>query len=80
MEGFTLTLDFPADTAVFSLMLQLDAIVADHGGRLYLAKDARGSTEMMRRGYPRLDDFMTVREAIDPNRKMASLQSARLGL
>jgi FAD/FMN-containing dehydrogenase len=80
MEGFTLTLDFPADTAVFSLMLQLDAIVADHGGRLYLAKDARGSAEMMRRGYPRLGDFMAVRDAIDPNRKMASLQSARLGL
>ena len=80
MEGFTLTLDFPADTAVFNLLLQLDAIVADHGGRLYLAKDARGSAEMMRRGYPKLGDFMEVREAIDPNRKMASLQSARLGL
>ena len=35
---------------------------------------------MMRRGYPKLGDFMAVREAIDPNRKMASLQSARLGL
>ena len=80
MEGFTLTLDFPADTAVFNLMLQLDAIVADHGGRLYLAKDARGSAGMMRRGYPKLDDFMAVREAIDPNRKMTSLQSERLGL
>jgi decaprenylphospho-beta-D-ribofuranose 2-oxidase len=36
MEGFTLALDFPANPKTFALLGELDAIVADHGGRLYL--------------------------------------------
>lgn len=80
MEGYTLALDFPADTGTFNLLLRLDAILADHGGRLYLAKDARGSTELLRRAYPKLGAFLAVRDQIDPHRKMSSLLSARLGL
>ena len=80
MEGYTLALDFPADTGTFNLLLRLDAILADYGGRLYLAKDARGSADLLRRGYPQLDAFQAVRDAIDPHRKMKSLLSARLGL
>jgi FAD/FMN-containing dehydrogenase len=80
MQGYTLALDFPARPAAFNLMLELDAVVADHGGRIYLAKDARAGAALLRRGYPELDSFMTVREAVDPNRKFASLQSERLGL
>ena len=43
MPGWTLALDFKATAANFNLLAELDGIVADHGGRLYLAKDrARG--------------------------------------
>lgn len=80
MEGYTLALDFPADTTTFNLLLKLDAVVADHGGRIYLAKDARGSREMMQAGYPKLPQFMAVRDRVDPRRKLGSLLSARLGL
>ena len=80
MEGYTLALDFPADTGTFNLLLQLDSILADHGGRLYLAKDARGSAELLRQGYPKLDAFRAVRGKIDPHGKMNSLLSARLEL
>ncbi len=80
MEGYTLALDFPADSGTFNLLLELDRIVADHGGRLYLAKDARGGPAMLRRGYPKLDRFRSVRASIDPAGKFASLQSQRLGL
>lgn len=80
MEGYTLALDFPADTASFNLLLELDAITADHGGRLYLAKDARMGATMLRQGYPRLDAFRRIREALDPERKFASLLSQRLDL
>ena len=80
MEGYTLALDFPATAQTFSLLIELDAIVADHGGRLYLAKDARTGAEMIRRGYPRLAAFESVRREVDPGGKFASLQSQRLGL
>lgn len=51
MEGYTLALDFPATAATFALLTELDAIVADHGGRLYLAKDARMGARLLRQGY-----------------------------
>lgn len=57
--GVTLAMDFPNRGArSLALMERLDAIVADAGGRVYPAKDARMSAEMFRRGYPGLDKFM----------------------
>lgn len=79
MEGYTLALDFPVTAATLRLADELDAIVADHGGRLYLAKDARMAPAMLR-GYPRLEEFNAVRAAVDPDRKFASALSLRLGL
>jgi decaprenylphospho-beta-D-ribofuranose 2-oxidase len=80
MEGYALALDFMVSPANLALLAELDAIVADHGGRLYLAKDARTSAAMIRRGYPRLDAFRDIRRRIDPTVKFSSLQSERLGL
>jgi FAD/FMN-containing dehydrogenase len=80
MEGYTLALDFPACSATFSLLAELDAVVADHGGRLYLAKDARGGASLLRQGYPRLAEFRAARAKFDPDGKLSSLQSQRLGL
>ncbi len=79
MAGYTLALDFPATPACLSLMASLDAIVHDHGGRLYLAKDARGARRLLRH-YPGLARFETVRDAVDPGRKFNSLLSERLDL
>ncbi|MGH6977288.1 MAG: FAD-binding protein [Stellaceae bacterium] len=80
MEGYTLALDFRADPANLALLTELDAIVAAHGGRVYLAKDARIAAADFRRTYAGLDEFAAVRGAVDPERKFASLQSRRLGL
>ena len=77
--GYTLALDFPATAANLSLLVELDAVVADHGGRLYLAKDARAGASTLR-GYPDLDRFRAVRDRVDPHRRFRSLQSERLGL
>ena len=41
MAGYTLALDFPISLKAMSLFKELDAMVADYGGRLYLAKDSR---------------------------------------
>jgi decaprenylphospho-beta-D-ribofuranose 2-oxidase len=61
LEGYTLALDFPVRPPTLSLLDRLDAIVADHGGRLYLAKDARTSPDMLRRFYPQLACFQDIR-------------------
>ncbi len=79
MEGYSLALDFRADTQNLRLANELDAIVVDHGGRLYLAKDSRMNAAMLR-GYAELERFRAVRAAVDPHRKFSSLQSQRLGL
>lgn len=80
MEGYTLTLDFRATPAALALLDRLDAIVADHGGRLYLAKDARMTAGTFSRSYPGLAAFTAERRRVDPEGKFASLQSQRLGL
>lgn len=80
MEGYTLALDFPAAPETFKLFIELDRIVSAHGGRIYLAKDACSSPELLRQGYPQLDRFQSVRAETDPSGKFTSLQSQRLGL
>lgn len=80
IEGYTLTLDFKNEAALFPLLDELDRIVLDHGGRLYLAKDARMSEEVFKASYPRWDEFMTIKNKYDPNGNFSSLQSNRLGL
>ncbi len=80
LDGYTLALDFPATAPVFALFRELDAIVADHGGRLYLAKDARMDAEALRRGYPELDRFLAARQAWGARSIFHSLQSRRLGI
>jgi FAD/FMN-containing dehydrogenase len=80
MEGFTLALDFPASPATFALLTELDAIVADHGGRLYLAKDSRMGAALFRRSYGQLDAFQALRTRLDPGGRFWSVQSRRLGI
>jgi len=78
--GYTLTLDFKNEPALFPLLEELDRIVLDHDGRLYLAKDARMSEQMFKASYPNWETFMTLKQEYDPNHCFASLQSKRLGL
>ena len=80
MEGLTLALDFAVDRQTLALLDELDSVVADHGGRIYLAKDARWSAAHLRRGYPRLEEFLAIRRRVDPSGKFSSLLSQRLGL
>ncbi|MEM0914581.1 MAG: FAD-binding oxidoreductase [Planctomycetota bacterium] len=78
--GYTLALDFKIDDELFGLLDELDAIVLDHGGRLYLAKDARMSEATFKRSYPRWDEFVDVCRRHDPRGVFRSRQSDRLGL
>lgn len=56
--GTTLALDFARSARSLALLDRLDAIVAEAGGAVYPAKDARMSPAMFRRGQPRLDEFL----------------------
>lgn len=79
-EGYTITLDFPVRRDTMSGLAKLDEVVADHGGRIYLAKDARAPRELIERGYPEIGAFRDLRRKIDPDRKIRSLLADRLEL
>lgn len=80
LEGYTLALDFKHEPSLLPLLDELDRIVLDHGGRLYLAKDARMSADTFRRSYPRWEALRALRLASGADRLFNSLQSQRLGL
>lgn len=80
MEGYTLALDFPVSPPARALQERLDAIVIDHGGRFYLAKDARMSARTLGASDPRTAKFAAMRERRGIAAKFRSAQSERLGL
>ena len=81
MPGWTLALDFPARTPWLSQLLgELDELVLQAGGRLYLAKDSRIPAGLVPRMYPRYEDFRALRADVDPAGVFRSDLSTRLGL
>ena len=81
MEGWTLALDFPAGAAGLpSLLDELDEVVATHGGRVYLAKDARLRPELLPTMYPRMGEFTETLRRIDPDGILQSDLTRRLGM
>jgi hypothetical protein len=80
LEGYTLTMDFPATAHHLRLMDRLDRIMLEHRGRLYLAKDARAAPETIATGYPQLDQFRAVRRRYGLEGRCESRLSRRLEL
>lgn len=79
-DGYTLALDFPANDATLALLDRLDAITLDHGGRFYLAKDARMSAQTLHRADPRAAQLRQMRREQGLDLAFASAQSERLML
>ncbi len=78
-QGYSLALDFPNTARVRKFLPLLDRYVAEHGGRVYLAKDALLKPEMFYRMYgdtaPAWRDTL---QRIDPGARFDSLMSQRL--
>jgi decaprenylphospho-beta-D-ribofuranose 2-oxidase len=79
--GWTLALDIPAGVAGLGPLLdRLDVLVAEVGGRVYLAKDSRLNSALLAQMYPRLDQWRAVQNRVDPKGVLTSDLNRRLGL
>jgi decaprenylphospho-beta-D-ribofuranose 2-oxidase len=80
MAGWTLALDLPVRAGLASLLDRIDDQVVDAGGRVYLAKDSCLRADRFAAMYPRLEEFVRVRDRVDPTRILTSDLARRLGL
>ena len=79
-EGYTLALDFPVRSGLLEFLDELDQIVLQYGGRLYMSKDARMKPEVLGHGYPDLEKFKNIVRKYNPDGKIRSILSDRLFL
>jgi len=79
--GYTLALDLPnTGKRLHRLARELDRITLEHGGRLYLAKDALTDAETFAAMYDQLDAFRRVKGEVDPHGRFNSSQARRVGI
>ena len=62
------------------MLRQIDHLVSDAGGRVYLAKDSRLDPSVLPTMYPRLDEWRRRRDEADPDGIMTSDLDRRLNL
>ncbi len=79
--GWSLAVDFPAGNRGLRVVLDhLDRRVAELGGRIYLAKDARLRPDTFAAMYRSLGPWRAAREQLDPRGVFCSDLGRRLGL
>lgn len=79
-QGYTLALDFPVRKGLFDFLDELDKIVLQYGGRLYLSKDARMKSEIFWQSYPNAPKFVEIIKKYNPGFKINSQQALRLNI
>ena len=80
MEGMTLAVDFKLTNDLLPFLSELDDMLCDFGGRVYLTKDACLSHKHIFKMYPKLGQFQEVRKQYGADKLFSSAQSVRLKL
>lgn len=79
LQGYSIALDFPNTARVRALLPQLSRWVADHGGRIYLAKDALLTPDVFHKMYgAHAEPWRGIIHEADPHSRFSSLMSERL--
>mgnify|MGYP000223317084 CR=1 FL=1 len=76
--GYTLAMDFKATEHVLKILDLFDDIVMEHGGKLYLTKDARMQKETFHQMHPKWEQFKNVLKKYNIEDKWQSNQRNRL--
>jgi FAD/FMN-containing dehydrogenase len=79
-EGYTLALDFPVRDNLFSFLNELDQLVLQYKGRIYLSKDARMKPEIFWSSYPNAQKFADLIKKFNPQSRISSVQARRLNI
>ncbi len=79
-EGYTLALDFPVRNGLFPFLDELDKLVLQWGGRIYLSKDARMNPEIFWSSYENAVKFQEIVKKYNPQFKINSAQARRLNI
>lgn len=77
MKGFTLALDLPVREKLFPFLDELDKIVIQYGGRIYMSKDARMNSDIFFKSYTNAGRFISIISKYN-SKKFVSLLSKRL--
>jgi len=81
IPGMTLAVDLPARWLQNGSTLRaVDAIVAEAGGRVYLAKDSVADPDLIPQMYPRLETWRRTQTRLDPDHRLSSALAQRLRL
>ena len=79
IPGWTLAIDMPADISYLNRELdKLDEIIVDAGGRIYLSKDSRQSSQIFKKSYPKIEDWLKIKKELDPDNIFMSDSFKRL--
>ena len=79
-EGFTFAIDFPVTQNLLPLTKQLDKLVLEAGGRIYLGKDALLEQDIFQQMYPHYAQWLEIKQQYDPQNRFTSSLARRLGL
>ena len=77
-KGYTLALDFPVRKDLFPFLDELDKIVLQYNGRLYLSKDARMNADVFWKSYENANQFQEIIKKYNPGFRINSVQARRL--
>lgn len=76
--GISLAMDFPIKKKLWACLDELDEILLEHQGKIYLAKDARMSAAVFAEMYPRLGEFQEILKKYGGNNTIRSAMAERL--